>query len=238
MQKNSLSEDCVLLLKLQDKKGIYDMFPQILDLLPGPHKRVFSATEELLSHAKEEIESHREHQCLHDPQDFIDFYLLQMEKQQRRNDPSSTFNEENLAQCIYDFFSAGTETTATALKWALLLLTNHPDIQGKTMERLIIERDLVMLDTEGRLAATQHGFHKNRSCQTNLVEFYDKVSRWLDGGDAVDVVYLDFSKAFDKVPHDILVEKLRIFGIHQSTVRWIRAWLTDRKQRVAIGGGA
>ncbi|KAF7246182.1 Carbonic anhydrase-related protein [Varanus komodoensis] len=71
-----------------------------------------------------------------------------------------------------------------------------------------------------------------RSCQTNLVEFYDKVSRWLDGGDAVDVVYLDFSKAFDKVPHDILVEKLRSFGIHQSTVWWIRAWLTDRKQKI------
>ncbi|KAF7246710.1 RNA-directed DNA polymerase from mobile element jockey [Varanus komodoensis] len=102
------------------------------------------------------------------------------------------------------------------------------------MERLIIERDLVMLDREGRLTATQHGFRKNRSCQTNLVEFYDKVSRWLDEGDAVDVVYLDFSKAFDKVPHDILVEKLRSFGIHQSTVRWIRAWLTDRKQRVTI----
>uniref|UniRef100_A0A8D2LZX1 Reverse transcriptase domain-containing protein n=1 Tax=Varanus komodoensis TaxID=61221 RepID=A0A8D2LZX1_VARKO len=109
-------------------------------------------------------------------------------------------------------------------------------IVGKTMERLIIERDLVMLDREGRLTATQHGFRKNRSCQTNLVEFYDKVSRWLDGGDAVDVVYLDFSKAFDKVPHDILVEKLRSFGIHQSTVRWIRAWLTDRKQKVTISG--
>ncbi|KAF7251859.1 Mitogen-activated protein kinase-binding protein 1, partial [Varanus komodoensis] len=74
------------------------------------------------------------------------------------------------------------------------------------------------------------------SWKTNLVEFYDKVLRWLDGGDAVDVVYLDFSKAFDKVPHDILVEKLRSFGIHQSTVRWIRAWLTDRKQKVTING--
>ncbi|KAF7254387.1 RNA-directed DNA polymerase from mobile element jockey [Varanus komodoensis] len=105
--------------------------------------------------------------------------------------------------------------------------------RGKTME---IERDLVMLDREGRLTATQHGFHKNRSCQTNLVEFYDKVSRWLDGGDTVDVVYLDFSKASNKVPHDILVEKLRSFGIHQSTVRWIRAWLTDRKQKVTISG--
>ncbi|KAF7245694.1 RNA-directed DNA polymerase from mobile element jockey [Varanus komodoensis] len=64
----------------------------------------------------------------------------------------------------------------------------------------------------------------------------EKISRWLDGGDAVDVVYLDFSKAFDKVPHDILVEKLRSFGIHQSTVWWIRAWLTDRKQKVTTNG--
>ncbi|KAF7240319.1 Protein phosphatase 1 regulatory subunit 1A [Varanus komodoensis] len=53
----------------------------------------------------------------------------------------------------------------------------------------------------------------------------------VDGGDAVDVVYLDFSKAFDKVPHDILVEKLRSFGIHQSPVRWIRSCLSDRKQK-------
>ncbi|KAF7236281.1 Granulocyte colony-stimulating factor receptor [Varanus komodoensis] len=108
--------------------------------------------------------------------------------------------------------------------------------KGKTMERLITERDLVMLDRERRLTATRHGFCKNRSCQINLVEFYDKVSRWLDGGDAVDVVYLDFSKAFAKVPHDTLVEKLRSFGIDQSTVWWIRAWMTDRKQRVTISG--
>ncbi|KAF7254462.1 Myotubularin-related protein 5 [Varanus komodoensis] len=107
-------------------------------------------------------------------------------------------------------------------------------IVGKTLERLIIERDLVMLDRDGRLTAAQLGFRKNRSCQTNLVEFYDKVPRWLYGGDAVDVVYLDFSKAFDKVPHDILVEKLRSFGIHQSTVWWTRAWLTDQKQKVTI----
>ncbi|KAF7242791.1 putative COX1/OXI3 intron 2 protein, partial [Varanus komodoensis] len=74
-----------------------------------------------------------------------------------------------------------------------------------------------LLDREGRLVATQHSIHNNRSCQTNLVEFYDKVSRWLDRGDAVNVVYLDFSKAFDKVPHDILDDKLKNFEIDQYT---------------------
>ncbi|KAF7239024.1 Heparan-alpha-glucosaminide N-acetyltransferase [Varanus komodoensis] len=52
----------------------------------------------------------------------------------------------------------------------------------------------------------------------------------------VDVFYQDFTKAFDKVPHDILVKKLRTLGIAQITVRWITVWLTDQKQRVAISG--
>ncbi|KAF7250326.1 RNA-directed DNA polymerase from mobile element jockey [Varanus komodoensis] len=63
-----------------------------------------------------------------------------------------------------------------------------------------------------------------------------RILTWLDGGDAVSVVYLDISKAFDKVPHDILVEKLRSFEIDQCTVQWIRVWLTDQKQKVTICG--
>ncbi|KAL7991094.1 hypothetical protein Chor_014524 [Crotalus horridus] len=53
-----------------------------------------------------------------------------------KNDPKSTYNEENLAQCIYDFFAAGTETSFATLKWALLLLTNHPDIQEKVQKEI------------------------------------------------------------------------------------------------------
>ncbi|KAF7243701.1 Pleckstrin-likey domain-containing family M member 3 [Varanus komodoensis] len=63
---------------------------------------------------------------------------------------------------------------------------------------------------------------------------YKVADLWIRAWLTADVVYLDFSKAFGKVPHDILVEKLRSFGIDQSTVWWIRAWLTDQKQRVTI----
>ena len=60
---------------------------------------------------------------------------------------------------------------------------------------------------------SQHGFTNGRSCLTNLISFYDKVTCLVDEGQAVDVVYLDFSKAFDTVTHNILVEKLAARGL-------------------------
>ncbi|ETE57129.1 Cytochrome protein, partial [Ophiophagus hannah] len=53
-----------------------------------------------------------------------------------KNDPDTTYNEENLAQCIFDFFGAGTETSFTTIRWALLLLANHPDIQEKVQKEI------------------------------------------------------------------------------------------------------
>jgi len=69
-----------------------------------------------------------------------------------------------------------------------------------------------------------------------LIAFYDVITGWVDGGRTVDVVYLDFSKAFDTVSHIILVMKLRKCGINESTVRWTENWLTGRAQRVVVNG--
>jgi len=86
------------------------------------------------------------------------------------------------------------------------------------------------------IRSNQHGFTKGKSCLTNLIAFYDGMTGWVDEERAVDVVYLDFSKAFDTVSHNILLGKLRKLGLGEWLVWWIENWLNGRAQRVDISG--
>ena len=83
---------------------------------------------------------------------------------------------------------------------------------------------------------SQHGFLKARSCLTNLLCFFEEITKWVDDGSPVDVIYLDFQKAFDKIPHQRLILKLKSHGMGNSIINWIEHWLTDRKQRVVVDG--
>ena len=75
--------------------------------------------------------------------------------------------------------------------------------------------------TSSTIKDSQHGFRRGRSCLTNLLEFLDKVTRSVDSGDNIDIIYLDFAKAFDKVPHHRLIKKLEAHGIGGNVLTWI-----------------
>ena len=83
---------------------------------------------------------------------------------------------------------------------------------------------------------SQHGFMPNKSCATNLLEFLEKITDLFDNSIPVDVVFLDFSKAFDKVPHKRLLAKMESLGIRGNLLRWTESWLKDRKQRTVLNG--
>ena len=83
---------------------------------------------------------------------------------------------------------------------------------------------------------SQHGFRKGRSCLTNLLTFLDKVTGCLDTGESVDVIFLDFAKAFDKVLHRRLLMKLQSHGITSKVFEWITEWLKCKIQRLGIRG--
>ncbi len=107
----------------------------------------------------------------------------------------------------------------------------------KIMERIIKDDIVNFLEKNQLIFNSQHGFRNKRSCLTNLLEFVEHVAEELDKGEPVDAIYLDFQKAFDKVPHNRLLAKLRAIGIRGRLLNWIKQWLTG-KNRVVFNGEA
>ena len=106
----------------------------------------------------------------------------------------------------------------------------------KLFESILRDSIMDFLSTKNILIDTQHGFTSRRSCLTNLIDFFDYITKTVDSGDPVDLIYLDFRKAFDKVPHERLLSKLNTNGIDGYLYKCIRNWLIGRKQRVLING--
>ena len=89
------------------------------------------------------------------------------------------------------------------------------------LESIIKDQVQKFLDVNKLINSSQHGFTKGKSCLTNFIEFYDRIFEWHDKGDSLDIIYLDFNKAMDKVPTKRLLQKLEGYGIQENVSRWI-----------------
>ncbi|KAF2352240.1 Reverse transcriptase domain [Trinorchestia longiramus] len=112
--------------------------------------------------------------------------------------------------------------------------TSLTSVISKTIERLLKVRITKHFNDQNLITGTQHGFREKRICLTNLFDFFGEVNHIYDRTKAVNLVYLVFQKAFDKVPHERLMAKVEAHGIRCNYSQWIRNWFTGRTQRVVI----
>ena len=106
----------------------------------------------------------------------------------------------------------------------------------RIMESFLKDAIMTHLLENSLLSTRQHGFINGRSTVTQLLNYLECCAKKVANGEVVDVVYLDFQKAFDKVPHARLIKKLRSYGIEGKLLAWIKEYLKDRTQIVRVNG--
>ena len=163
--------------------------------------------------------------------------------------------EEEIAPHLGDIYRTSLEQGKAVRDWKLQNIApifkkgskedpgNHrpvslTSVPGKMLESIIADNIISHLETNNLILDSQHGFRSGRSCLTNLLDFFHEMFSIYDKSRAIDILYLDFRKAFDKVPHKRLILKVRSLGIGGKVADWIEDWLRNRKQRVVINGRA
>ena len=106
----------------------------------------------------------------------------------------------------------------------------------KTLELILVSNIIDHLEHNQILRPEQHGFHRYHSCETQLFELVDDLSEALERRVQTEILVLDFSKAFDKVSHNLLIHKLRHYDIRSHVNAWIENFFSDRKQAVVVEG--
>ena len=110
-------------------------------------------------------------------------------------------------------------------------------VVGKEMESILVDALISHIVTNKLLRASQHGFLPGKSTVTCMLEYLETLTKWMDEGRSFDVIYCDFAKAFDKVPWERLLAKMKGVGVGGSLLGWIRKWLTGgRLQSVILNG--
>ena len=122
-----------------------------------------------------------------------------------------------------------------AKQYRPIALTSH---LVKIFEKVLRRYLVVFLEANGLFNPGQHGFRNGRSCLSQLLMHYEQVLDGLETGTNVDVIYLDFAKAFDKLDFTVTLDKIRNLGIGGKLIKWIQSFLTGREQSVIVNGTA
>ena len=127
------------------------------------------------------------------------------------------------------------KSRSVAANYRPVALTSH---LIKIFEKVIRKNVVQYMDKHKLFNESNHGFRQSLSCLSQLLAHYDDILNLLEQGLNVDVVYLDFAKAFDKVDFNIVLQKIRNLGIGGNLYSWIESFLTNRSQTVVVEGSS
>lgn len=105
---------------------------------------------------------------------------------------------------------------------------------SKIYEKLLFNRLIEFLEINNLLDGEQHGFRKGRSATTAAIDFIESIINAIEAGEKVGGLFMDLSKAFDSVSHNLLIKKLTKFKIKDPILSWIKSYLTNRQQYVEL----
>ncbi|XP_016075363.1 PREDICTED: cytochrome P450 2C23-like [Miniopterus natalensis] len=120
---------------------IYNLWPRLIKHFPGEHRSLFKGISDIKNFLLEKVKEHQESLDYNNPRDYMDCFLIKME--QEKDNPKSEFYLENLTTCGSNLLAAGTETTSSTLRFGILLLMKHPEVEAKVHEEIdrVIGRD-------------------------------------------------------------------------------------------------
>ncbi|XP_064521208.1 cytochrome P450 2J3-like isoform X2 [Pseudopipra pipra] len=148
---------------------LYNSFPSIMKFLPGAHQTISKNWKSLKSYMQEQINKHKEDWNPSESRDYIDSYLQEIAKDKG----SDTFREEHLVACTLDLMFAGTETTSSTLRWALLFMALHPEIQARVqaeIDAVIGQARQPVLEDRNNMPYTNAVIHEVQR-KANIVPF-------------------------------------------------------------------
>uniref|UniRef100_A0A8C1WPT9 Cytochrome P450, family 2, subfamily Y, polypeptide 3 n=1 Tax=Cyprinus carpio TaxID=7962 RepID=A0A8C1WPT9_CYPCA len=140
---------------------LYNIFPKLMQLLPGRHHAMFKEIEDIKAFILKKIKEHEQNLDFSDPKDFIDCFFIKL-KQEKHN-PDTEFHKDNMLGTVLNLFIAGTETTSTTLRYALMLLIKHTHIQEqmqKEIDRVIGQNRVPTMDDRKSLPFTDAVIHE------------------------------------------------------------------------------
>uniref|UniRef100_A0A8C3BM35 CP2J2 protein n=1 Tax=Cairina moschata TaxID=8855 RepID=A0A8C3BM35_CAIMO len=147
---------------------LYNFFPTIVKFLPGSHQNIFRNWKLMKNFVIEKIEKHKEDWNPSESRDFIDSYLEEMTKPN-----GSNLREENLVACTLDLLFAGTETTSTTIRWALLYMAIYPEIQARVqaeIDAVIGQSRQPALEDRSKMPYTNAVIHEVQR-KSNIIPF-------------------------------------------------------------------